>query len=99
MDTSPLKALAVGNIIQWGGWSFVLDYNITLGSSNGVDATSVYELPVWVPDGMLFAQHNVPQFAVDRLPRKGLFVHQIAAQCGMNCIRMDEDRVLKIETI
>ena len=100
MDTSPFKSLANGTISQWGGWTFVIDYNITKGSSNDIDSdTNVYELPVWVPQGMLFAQHNVPQFAIDRLPRKGLFVHQIAAQCGMNSIRMDEDRVVKIETI
>jgi len=100
LDTSPLQSLALGNIRQWGGWTFVIDYNISLGTSNDADSdTNVYELPVWVPEGMLFAQHNVPQFSIDRLPRKGLFVHQIAAQCGMNAIRMDEDRVLKIETI
>ena len=100
VDTSPFKSLANGTISQWGGWTFVIDYNITKGTSNDIDSdTNVYELPVWVPLGMLFAQHNVPQFAIDRLPRKGLYVHQIAAQCGMNCIRMDEDRVLKIETI
>lgn len=98
-DTSPLQSLAQGTITNWGGWNFVIDYNITKGSSNSVDGTSVYELPVWVPQGMLFAQHATPQFAIDRLPRKGLYVYQIAAQCGMNCIRMDEDRVLKIETI
>ncbi len=102
IDTSPYKALAAGTIpgMTWGGWTFVIDYNITKGSSNDIDSdTNVYELPVWVPQGMLFAQHNTPQFAIDRLPRKGLFVHQIAALCGMNCIRMDEDRVFKIETI
>ena len=101
IDTSPYKALAAGTLpgMTWGGWTFVIDYNVILGSSNGVDGTSVYELPCWVPNGMLFAQHNIPQFSVDRIPRKGLYVHQIAAQVGMNCIRMDEDRVLKIETI
>jgi hypothetical protein len=87
-------------MVTWGGWTFVMDYNITLGSNNDIDGDkNVYELPVWVPEGMLFAQHNVPQFAIDRLPRKGLFVHQLACQCGMNCIRMEEDRVLKIEVV
>jgi hypothetical protein len=99
-DTSPLQSLALGTISKWGGWSFVIDYNIVKGTSNDIDSgTNVYELPVWVPNGMLFAQHATPQFAIDRIPRKGLHVFQIAAQCGMNCIRMDEDRVLKIETI
>jgi len=99
-DTSPLQSLAQGTIKNWGGWNFVIDYNITKGTTNNINSNvNVYELPVWVPQGMLFAQHATPQFAIDRLPRKGLYVYQIAAQCGMNCIRMDEDRVLKIETI
>lgn len=100
LDTSPLQSLAQGQMVQWGGWTFVIDYNITKGTSNDLDSdTDVYELPCWVPDGILFAQHNIPQFSVDRLPRKGLYVYQIAAQCGMNAIRRDEDRVLKIETV
>jgi hypothetical protein len=100
IDTSPFKALAAGQITAWGGWTFVIDYNVTKGTSNDIDSdTNVYELPCWVPAGMLYAQHNTPQFAIDRLPRKGLYVHQIAAQCGMVAGRMDEDRVLKIETI
>ncbi len=100
IDTSPLKALAVGGMVTWGGWIFVKDYNITLGSSNDIDEdTNVYELPVWVPSGMIFAQNNVPQFGIDRIPEMGLYVHQIVAQCGMVAARCEEDKVLKIETI
>jgi hypothetical protein len=100
IDTSPYKALAAGTVpgMTWGGWTFVIDYNITKGSSNDADGDAdVYELPVWVPLGILYAAHAAPQFAIDRVPRKGLFVFQIAAQCGMNCIRMCENRVMKIE--
>ena len=100
IDTSPFKSLASGQITQWGGWTFVIDYNITKGSSNDIDSdTNVYELPVWVPAGMLFAQHASPIFDVVRIPRKGPHVHQIAALAGMVAGRMDEDRVFKIETI
>lgn len=102
VDTSPFKSLAAGTMpgMTWGGWTFVKDYNIELGTNNDIDSdTNVYELPVWVPEGILYAAHNVPQFAIDRRPEKGLFVHQLAVQCGMNCIRMDEDRVMKIEAI
>jgi len=100
IDTSPLKALAVGGIGTWGGWTFVVDYNITLGSSNDIDEdTNVYELPVWVPEGMLFAQHRAPIFGVDRIVRKGPSVYQVMAMVGMVAARMDEDRVLKIEAI
>ncbi len=100
IDTSPFKALSVGTITQWGGWTFVLDYNVTKGTSNNINSnTNVYELPVWVPSGILYAQHAMPEFGIDRLVRKGLHVYQILAQCGMVAGRMDEDRVMKIETI
>jgi hypothetical protein len=102
VDTSPYKALAAGTIpgMTWGGWTFVIDYNIALGTTNNINSNvNVYELPVWVPQGILYAAHSAPRFGVDRIPRKGLDVHQILAQIGMNAIRMCEDRVLKIETI
>ena len=100
IDTSPFKSLADGQITKWGGWTFVIDYNITKGTSNDIDSdTNVYELPVWVPEGILYAQHEAPVFDVAGIPRKGPFVRQLSVFCGMVAGRMDEDRVLKIETI
>ncbi len=100
IDTSPLKSLSLGQITEWAGWTFVIDYNITKGSSNDIDSdTDVYELPVWVPEGILYAQHESPVFDIAHIARKGPFVQQLAVFCGMVAGRMDEDRVLKIETI
>lgn len=102
VDTSPFQALALGTIpnMSWGGWTFVKDYNITLGTNNDIDGdTNVYELPVWVPEGIMYVQHESPMFQVANLVRKGPHVFMIAALCGMNAFRRDEDRVLKIETI
>ncbi|KKL09852.1 hypothetical protein LCGC14_2561700, partial [marine sediment metagenome] len=59
--------------------------------------TSVFELPVWSKEGMLFARHQSPIFNVDWLPRPQIW--QISARVGMQSIRMDEDKIIKIECI
>jgi hypothetical protein len=80
------------------GFRFVKTNRIAIGSSNDVDAdTSVYELPVFTKETMLFARHETPIFNVDWLPRKQIW--QISARCGMNAIRMDECKIIKIECI
>lgn len=97
IDTNIVRALYAGEIDEYMGFKFVTDYNITKGSSNSVDGTDVYQLPVWTPEGMLFASHQTPMFNVDWLPRKQIW--QISARMGMNAMRMDEDKVLQIECI
>jgi hypothetical protein len=98
IDTSAIKSLVDGVVNEYMGFRFVITNNITIGSSNDVDSdTNVYEVPVWTKEGMLFAKHQSPIFNVDWLPRKQIW--QISARVGMNAIRMDEDKVLKIECI
>lgn len=96
IDTSEVRSLAAGTISKYSGFEFVIDYNITIGSSNDIDAdTNVYECPVWVKEAMLYAQHQGPIIKVDWIPRKQIW--QLSARVGQNAIRMDEDKVLKIE--
>lgn len=96
IDTNIVRALHSGVVNEYMGFTFILDYNITIGSSNDIDAdTNVFELPCWTKEGMLYARHMSPIFGVDWLPRKQIW--QISARSGMNAIRMDEDKVLKIE--
>ncbi len=98
IDTSIVRSLVAGVVNEYMGFRFVKTNQITIGSSNDVDAdTSVYELPVWSKEGMLFARHQSPIFNVDWLPRKQIW--QISARIGMNAIRMDEDKIIKIECI
>lgn len=98
IDTSAIKSLVDGVVNEYMGFRFVITNNITIGSSNDIDAdTNVYVLPVWTKEGMLFAKHQSPIFNVDWLPRKQIW--QISARVGMNAIRMDEDKVLRIECI
>ncbi len=98
IDTNIIRSLVAGIVNEYMGFRFVITNQITIGSSNDVDAdTSVFEIPVWTKEGMLFARHQSPIFNVDWLPRKQIW--QISARVGMNAIRMDEDKIVKIECI
>ncbi len=98
IDTNIIRSLVSGVVNEYMGFRFVVTNRIVIGSSNDVDVdTNVYEVPVWTKEGMLFAKHTSPIFSVDKLPRKQIW--QISARVGMAAIRMDEDKVLRIECI
>jgi len=98
IDTSLERSLVAGEITRYMGFEFVESNRFEIGSSNDVDAdTNVFELPVWSKEGMLFARHESPIFDVGWVVRKGVW--QISARVGMQAIRMDESKVLKIECI
>jgi hypothetical protein len=98
IDTNIIRSLYAGVVNEYMGFRFVITNNIAIGSSNDVDSdTNVFGCPVWTKEGMLFAKHQSPIFNTDWIPRKQIW--QISARVGMNAIRMDEDKVLKIECI
>ena len=98
IDTAIIRSLVAGIVNEYMGFRFVVTNRIKIGSSNDVDVdTNVFEVPVWTKEGMLFAKHTSPIFSVDKLPRKQIW--QISARVGMAAIRMDEDKVLRIECI
>jgi len=98
IDTNLIKSLVAGVVNEYMGFRFVFTNRIAIGSDNDVGTdTSVYELPVFTKETMLFARHESPIFNVDWLPRKQVW--QISARCGMNAIRMDESKIIKIECI
>ena len=98
IDTNIIRSLVAGVVNEYMGFRFVVTNQVAIGSSNDLDVdTNVYEVPVWAKEGMLFARHQSPIFNVDWLPRKQIW--QISARIGLNAIRMDEDKVLRIECI
>jgi hypothetical protein len=98
IDTNIIRSLYAGVVNEYMGFRFVITNNIAIGSSNDVDSdTNIFGCPVWTKEGMLFAKHESPIFNTDWLPRKQIW--QISARVGMESIRMDEDKVLKIECI
>jgi hypothetical protein len=85
-------------MLPFHGFRFHVDYNVTLGSSNDIDAdTNIYPCYAFTSDAILYAQHETPIFKVDWIPRKA--VYQISAKVGMCAARMDEDKIIKIECI
>jgi hypothetical protein len=98
IDTNIVRSLVAGTVNEYMGFRFVVTNNIVIGTNNDVDGnTDIFPCPVWTKEGMLFARHESPIFNVDWLPRKQIW--QISARAGMEAIRMDEDKVLKIECI
>ncbi len=98
IDTNIIRSLVAGVVNEYMGFRFVITNQLSIGSDNDVDGdTDVYEIPVWSKEGMLFARHQSPIFNVDWLPRKQIW--QISARVGMNAIRMDEDKIIKVECI
>ena len=95
-DTSAVKSLVSGTINQYMGFRFIVDYNVTLGTNNDIDGnTNIYPCYAFTSDAILYAQHTSPIFSVDWIPQKQIW--QVSCRCGMNAIRMDEDKVIKIE--
>jgi len=98
IDTNMVRALANGTITEYAGFRFIVDWNIAVGSSNDIDAdTNIYPCYAFTSDAILFAQHESPIFRVEWLPRKQIYM--IVGKVGMNAIRMDEDKIIKIECI
>lgn len=96
MDTSPFQSLANGKMAPFHGFRFIVDYNVTLGSSNDIDAdTSIYPCYAFTNDALLFAQQMAPTFNVDWIPQKQIW--QVSCRVGMAAARMDEDKIIKIE--
>lgn len=99
IDTNLIRSLVAGVVNEYMGFRFVVTNQIVIGTTlnDYNNDTNVFALPVWTKEGMLFARHESPIFNVDWLPRKQIW--QISARVGMNAIRMDEDKVLRIECI
>jgi hypothetical protein len=92
------KPLATGRILRnWMGLNWIVTSGITVGSSNDVDAdTNVYECWAWAQDGIILGvQDNV---SVEISTRSDLsYSQQVYVHMNMGAMRMDEDKVIKIE--
>lgn len=96
IDTNIKRSLVDGTVDAFTGFKFIVDHNITIGSSNDLNSdTNVYTCYAWAKEGMLYAQHQAPIFKVDWHVDKQVW--QVSARVGMNAIRMDEDAVIQIE--
>jgi len=99
IESSDFKSATVAVVDSLGSnIEFIQTPRITLEATGDVDGdAAVYNCPVWTKSGMLFGQSHQPNFTYERRADKDCW--QMFATYGANAIRMDEDKVLKIECV
>jgi len=99
-DYNNTKPLAIGRIVRnWHGVNWIVSNKITKGSSNDVDAdTNVYECWCWAQDGIILGVQDA--ISTEMSVRSDLsYSQQIYVHMNMGAMRMDEDKILKIECV
>lgn len=99
-DYNTDKPLARGRMIgQWMGINWIQYTGVTLGSSNDVDAdTNVYPVWVWAQDGMKLGVKDDLTVTINVRPDLSNG-QQVYVHINVGAMRMDEDKVCKIECI
>lgn len=98
IDYNENKPLATGRLLKnWHGINWIISNKIVKGSSNDVDAnTNVYECWAWAQDGIILGVQSDIQ--TEMSTRDDLsYSQQVYVYMNMGAIRMDEDKILKIE--
>lgn len=88
-DYNTVRALVNGEIDTFMGFKFVEIERLD-------SATSIRDCPVWAHSGMLLAIGQDIQAEIDRLPGKRYSV-QVYCSASFGAVRMEEDKVLKIQ--
>lgn len=99
IDYNASKPLADGRIIRdWMGINWIVSPKIVIGSSNDVDGTdSVYENWCWKQSGMIL---GVADAVTVRITEESMlsYSQRVYAHMKMGAMRLDEDKVIKIES-
>jgi len=98
IDYNASKPHATGRILRdWMGMNWIVSTDVVVGSSNDVDAdTNVFECWCWAEDGMILGIQDAVTVRISE--RADLsYSQQVYVHMNMGCLRMDEDKVLKIE--
>jgi hypothetical protein len=97
-DYGPDTPLARGYIRRnWMGFNWIVSNFVTLGSNNDIGGdTNVYECWAWAQDAIILGiQDNVTVKISDRADKS--HSQQVYVHMNMGAMRMDEDKVIKIE--
>lgn len=99
IDYNTEKPMTTGRIIRnYHGVNWIVSSKITKGSSNDVDGdTDVFENWVWLQDAMILGVSDAisTEFSIrDDLS----YSQQIYVHMNMGAMRMDEDKIIKIES-
>lgn len=98
IDYNNNKPVTTGRILRnWMGLNWIVSPKIVVGSSNDVDAdTDVFECWCWAQDGMILGVQDAVTTKLADRPDKS-HSQQIYVHMNMGAMRMDEDKVIKIE--
>jgi len=96
-DYNTIKALVRGEIPSFMGFIFIPYNGVTVGSNNDVDGdTDVYEVWCWAQDAIILGVADAISVDIstrnDRSNSQQVYVHM-----NMGAMRMDEDKICKIE--
>lgn len=98
IDYNSDKPLATGRIIRnWLGINWIVSPKIVVGTNNARDgSTEVFECWCWAQDGMILGVQDAVSIRISE--RDDLsYSQQVYVHMNMGCMRMDEDKVIKIE--
>jgi len=98
IDYAQNKPLATGRVLRnWHGLNWIVSTKIVAGSLNDVDGdTSVYECWAWAQDGIILGVQDAVSVQISE--RSDLsYSQQVYVHMNMGAMRMDEDKVVKIE--
>lgn len=98
IDYNNQKPLSTGRILRnWMGVNWIISTKIVKGSSNDIGSdTDVYECWSWAEDGVILGVQD--DVSVQISDRAGLsHSQQVYVHMNMGAMRMDEDKVIKIE--
>jgi len=97
-DYNTSKPMATGRVVRdYLGLNWVISNKVVVGSSNDVDAdTNVYECWAWAQDAIVLGVADAVSVKIsDRVDLS--HSQQVYVHMNMGAMRMDEDKVLKIE--
>jgi len=97
-DYGGSRPLKTGNIIRdWMGFNWIVSTKVVLGSTNDVQAgTSVYECWAWAQDAIILGVADELTIEITIESTKS-YAQSVYVHMNMGCMRMDEDKVIKIE--
>lgn len=97
-DYAADKPIATGHIRKnWMGFNWIVSPKVVVGSDNDIGGdTDVYECWAWAEDGIILGiQDNVSVKISDRGDKS--HAQQVYVHMNMGAMRMDEDKIMKIE--
>jgi len=98
VDYNTEKPMATARVIRnWAGINWIVSSKVVVGSANARDgSTSVFECWCWAQDGIILGIQDAVSVKISDRADKS-HAQQVYVHMNMGAMRMDEDKVIKIE--